>query len=53
MGLVHYGHLDIGALLSCGRKFLSLQQQFGRMLMMVIAVMMMKQMAKDDEVGHN
>ena len=27
MGLVHNGHLDIGALLSCGREFLSLQQQ--------------------------
>ena len=27
MGLVHNGHLDIGALLSCGRELLSLQHQ--------------------------
>ena len=27
MGLVHNSHLDIRALLSCGREFLSLQQQ--------------------------
>ena len=27
MGLVRYGHLDIGALLSCGRKMSGSQQQ--------------------------
>ena len=27
MGLVHNGHLDIRALLSCGRELLSLQHQ--------------------------
>ena len=47
MGLVHNGHLDIRALLSCGRELLSLHQQdeIGRMLMMVITEIMIKQMA--------
>ena len=49
MGLVHNGHLDIRALLSCGRELLSLHQQdeIGRMLMMVITEIL--EMLKGDK----